>query len=475
MQQAKWEESVCRFIEQEDLIHPGDGVLVGVSGGADSVALLRFLWQMRDRLGICLRCIHVEHGIRGQESLRDQYFVEELCRDLGIEERTISVKDRLQDAVLAQTAVEEAAREARYAVLTQEAEAWEKELGHPVRIALAHHAGDNGETMLFHLVRGTGLEGMRGMPVKRGRIIRPFLSSSRAQVEAYLAGLGQTYCQDSTNTDIHYDRNRLRHQVMPELQKINAQAGDHLGREALYLGQVADYIRQVAKDLLAQSRQGDLLLAEPLKDQPSFLRCQVLYLWLAAYVAGLRDISTAHLEALDQLFAAQTGRRVELPYGLSVARTYEGLEMRCGDSGLEKEDLCHTFSADEIQEGIRIPLPETGKYIEVSSFSYDSKMEIPRKFYTKWFDYDKIKNAIQLRYRRKGDYLTVTASGGRKSLQDYFVNEKVSRWERDRVPLLCDGDHVIWAVGYRISTYYKVDDHTKRILKIQILEENENE
>ena len=184
MQQAKWEESVCRFIEQEDLIHPGDGVLVGVSGGADSVALLRFLWQMRDRLGICLRCIHVEHGIRGQESLRDQYFVEELCRDLGIEERTISVKDRLQDAVLAQTAVEEAAREARYAVLTQEAEAWEKELGHPVRIALAHHAGDNGETMLFHLVRGTGLEGMRGMPVKRGRIIRPFLSSSRAQVEA---------------------------------------------------------------------------------------------------------------------------------------------------------------------------------------------------------------------------------------------------------------------------------------------------
>ena len=102
-------------------------------------------------------------------------------------------------------------------------------------------------------------------------------------------------------------------------------------------------------------------------------------------------------------------------------------------------------------------------------------MEIPRKFYTKWFDYDKIKDAIQLRYRRKGDYLTVTASGGRKSLQDYFVNEKVSRWERDRIPLLCDGDHVIWAIGYRISTYHKVDDHTKRILKVQILEENENE
>ena len=213
------------------------------------MALLRFLWQMRDRLGICLRCIHVEHGIRGQESLRDQYFVEELCRDLGIEERTISVKDRLQDAVLAQTAVEEAAREARYAVLTQEAEAWEKELGHPVRIALAHHAGDNGETMLFHLVRVRDWRAC-GACRSKGRIIRPFLSSSRAQVEAYLAGLGQTYCQDSTNTDIHYDRNRLRHQVMPELQKINAQAGDHLGREALYLGQVADYIRQVAKTCL---------------------------------------------------------------------------------------------------------------------------------------------------------------------------------------------------------------------------------
>ncbi len=475
MQQAKWEESVCKFIEQEDLIHPGDGILVGVSGGADSVALLCFLWQMRERFQIRLRCIHVEHGIRGQESLRDQEFVENLCRGLGIPERTISVKDRLRDAVLAQTAVEEAAREARYAVFAQEAEDWEKDLGHPVRIALAHHAGDNGETMLFHLVRGTGLEGMRGMPVKRGCIIRPFLASSRAELEAYLRELGQTYCQDSTNADIHYDRNRLRHQVMPELQKINAQAGEHLGREALYLGQVADYIRQAAKDLLVRARQGDLLLAEVLEDQPSFLRCQVLYLWLETYVPGLRDISTVHLESLDQLFGAQTGRLVDLPSGLRVCRTYEGLEMRREEGASKKADLYHTFSMEEIEKGIRIPLAETGKYIEISSFSYDPKMEIPRKFYTKWFDYDKIKNAIQLRYRRKGDYLTVTASGGRKSLQDYFVNEKVSRWERDRVPLLCDGDHVIWAIGYRISAYYKVDDHTKRILKIQILEENENE
>ena len=120
-------------------------------------------------------------------------------------------------------------------------------------------------------------------------------------------------------------------------------------------------------------------------------------------------------------------------------------------------------------------MPNQGQKICLSVEPMDVTAEIPRKFYTKWFDYDKIESAICLRHRREGDYLTVTSSGGHKRLQDYFVNEKVPREQRDCVPLVCDGSHVIWAIGYRISTHYKIDEHTKRILKIQVLEENDYE
>ena len=269
MQRKEFEDRVCNFIVQEALVQPDDGVVIGVSGGADSVALLRFFDHVKERLQISIRCVHVEHGIRGDESLRDQYFVEELCRTYGIAETSVAVGEQIAQAIKAHAAVEEMARTARYQALIQEAEAWEKEMGNPVHIAVAHHADDNGETMLFHLARGTGIDGMRGMPVRRERIIRPFLVVTRQEIEVYLEELQQTFCEDSSNTDLQYDRNRLRHQVMPELQKINAQAIEHLGREALYLGQVADYIKKEAAKHLKTAQWENVLLAERVISQPA--------------------------------------------------------------------------------------------------------------------------------------------------------------------------------------------------------------
>ena len=193
-------------------------------------------------------------------------------------------------------------------------------------------------------------------------------------------------------------------------------------------------------------------------------------------IAGRKkDITEAHIQSIYKLLQGTGSKECMLPYQVHVYKQYEWVK-------IEKSEAERGISQAKYMELPELPVdipsvvdvPGLGR-VEFRTFPCEKSQIIPQKTYTKWFDYDKIKNAIQLRYRRKGDYLTVTASGGRKSLQDYFVNEKVSRWERDRVPLLCDGDHVIWAVGYRISTYYKVDDHTKRILKIQILEENENE
>lgn len=475
MQRKEFEDRVCNFIVQEALVQPGDGVVIGVSGGADSVALLRFFDHVKERLQISIRCVHVEHGIRGDESLRDQCFVEELCRTYGIAETSVAVGEQIAQAIKAHAAVEEMARTARYQALIQEAEAWEKEMGHPVHIAVAHHADDNGETMLFHLARGTGIDGMRGMPVQRERIIRPFLVVTRQEIEVYLEELQQAFCEDSSNTDLQYDRNRLRHQVMPELQKINAQAIEHLGREALYLGQVADYIKKEAAKHLKTARRENVLLAERVISQPAFMRCEILYLWLLSYVPGARDISTTHLQGMERLLFAQTGQRMDLPYHLCVWRIYEGLQMQKKQEHSNNFSWNQVLSKEELCKGICLPLPNQGQKICLSVEPMDVTAEIPRKFYTKWFDYDKIESAICLRHRREGDYLTVTSSGGHKRLQDYFVNEKVPREQRDCVPLVCEGNHVIWAIGYRISTHYKIDEHTKRILKIQVLEENDYE
>lgn len=475
MELLKFEKRVLEFVRKWDMLRVGEGVLIGVSGGGDSVALLRFFERIGQDLGIQIRCVHVEHGIRGEESLRDQRFVEELCRRIGVEETSYSVASEMKDAISGGVSLEEKAREARYGVLEKEAGNWEKTLGHPVRIAVAHHEDDNVETMLFHMIRGTGLDGMRGMPMQRGRIIRPFLGVSRQEIEEYLEALGQEYCQDSTNGDMQYDRNRIRHQVVPLLKQINPKAREHLGTEALLAGEVSDYIHCQAGVLLEKGKRGTEFCGQVLQGQPSFLCREVLHLWLGEFIPGAKDITAAHLEGMEHLLAGQTGKRMDLPYGLIVCRTYEGLEIRTQDAGGVRDEGCISFAQSDLSAG-REMICKLGKTkVHLMVEDRDPAQDFPRKFYTKWFDYDKIKSTIQLRFRREGDFLTVTDQGGHKRLQDYFVNEKIPGPLRDQVPLLCEGHHVIWAIGYRISAYYKVDETTQRILKVQILEEQEDE
>lgn len=482
MNRQDFENKVWNFIEENRLLSPGDGIVLGISGGADSVALLRFLKEKEKEAGFSIYCVHIEHGLRGEESLADAAFVRALSKSLEIPCKVISVGEEIAAITDTHASLEEKARMVRYKHLMMEAQEWERKRKAPVHIAVAHHADDNAETVLFHLARGTGLDGLRGIPVKRDRIVRPFLCVERKEIESYLALLQQDFCQDKTNQDVHYRRNRIRHEVLPLLEKVNQQSLSHINRTAFLVGEVAGYIHAQAKKQLESAEvkptKEDVLRElcwDSLSTCPEFFQREVLHLWLQDEWHGVKDIGWIHLESLRLLAEGKKGKCISLPGGRLAWKTKSGIALGKSMSFALKE------LPKPVEVSVEKPLREErtffyGDYCFCFRLrDYDGKEKIPGKIYTKWFDYDKIKNNIHIRKREKGDYLIISRDGATQKLQDYFVNEKVPASHRDEVPLLCEESHVIWVIGHRISEYYKVDTDTKHILEVQIIEERKHE
>ncbi|MCD8109713.1 MAG: tRNA lysidine(34) synthetase TilS [Clostridiales bacterium] len=461
------------FMEQHHMIESGDRVIAGVSGGADSVCLLLILCEMSRRMGFFLAAVHVEHGIRGEESRRDAAFTERLCADLEVP-FLLCPADAPEWARTTGQGLEEAARELRYNSFFSACETFRAD-----KIALAHHANDSAETMLFHLARGTGIRGMCGIrPVTEMssvRVIRPLLCVTREEILGWLGTRGQDYCTDSTNGDISYTRNRIRGLVLPELEEVNPQAVTHMQRTAAQLQEICDYLDEAAW----QAGEGTWEIASPDGDRrsicifeerftgiPPFLQKHLTHLLLGMESGSRKDITSLHVERVLALMGEGVGKKVSLPGRVTAERTYSGIQLRRGEQDLSDEEDCAGAMVLQIPgetygaEGLRIRA-------EILNFTENSK-KIPKKRYTKWFDYDKIKFVVQLRGRRTGDYLQVSAAGGHKKLTRYLIDEKIPLRERDRLRLLADGDHIMWVIGYRISEAYKVTEETKHVLCVQV-------
>lgn len=304
------------------MLPPGAVVLCAVSGGADSMCLLHWLSQQK---GVALHAGHFDHRLRGEESAGDAAFVREMCETWGVPFHLGSA-DVAAAAKEAGRGLEEAARQLRYAFLEQTAE----RVG-AARVATAHTADDNAETLLLNLIRGTGLRGLTGIPPVRGSIVRPFLTTTRAEITAYLEELRIPHREDSTNTDETYARNRLRHQVMPVLRGLNAQAVSHMGSAARYLREIDEAMdREVQERLTFATVERDRVtfpLAE-LREAPEPLRPRMLQGLLDRLGAGRRDFGAVHLNAILTL---KPGGHLDLPSGVAV-------EARMGTLTLEKRD-----------------------------------------------------------------------------------------------------------------------------------------
>ena len=463
-------ERVLSYMKEKKMVEEKGAAVLGVSGGADSVCLLLLLLELKERLSMEYLVVHVEHGIRGEASRRDAAFVRELCRKHGVA-CVVRAADVPGEAKRLGLSLEEAARNIRYDLLEREAETLERRVGKKCCIAVAHNANDNAETMLYHLARGTGLRGLTGIPPVRGRVIRPLLTAGREEIEEYLKEAGQSYCLDETNRDERYRRNRIRHSVLPVLEEINPAAVEHMGRTARLLGQVEEYLSQQAKDALDEAVSEKGLEKKKVQTLPGVLKNEVLRLWLERMPGGSRDVGAGHIEALAELLEAPVGKELSLPGKRRIVSGYDCLTLARPEAEGFPEISCLPLPG-ESKQWIR---EAGGKIFRFHLFPTEKTMEIPRKSYTKWFDYDKIKNNLVLRNRREGDFLIIDDQGRKKLLRRCLMDAKVPRERRDALTLLCSGSHVLWAPGLRISEAYKVSGATDKILEVQIMEEEEDE
>ncbi|MCR4699933.1 MAG: tRNA lysidine(34) synthetase TilS [Bacteroidaceae bacterium] len=453
----------------EDYINTNIGVLrdskvaVGVSGGADSVCLLLMLSELKEKCGFMLSAINVEHGIRGKESLDDSDFVEDLCCKMDIpcfrydvDAPALAEKNRIS--------MEEAAREARY----QAFERAKKE--HDIDfIAIAHNAEDNAETVIFNLARGTSLTGLAGIRPVRDFYIRPLLCMSRAEIEDYLSMKGQSFRTDSTNLSLEYTRNKIRKDLIPTLKEINPRAVDHIREMSRDLSEAADFIENYATerlDSISKKEEDVLRIDIPLlKKEKEYLIKEIIRKALTKVSGGAKDIGRIHVNGTYQLILGATGKSINLSMGLKAEKEYDTLVIKKGNDDLKGGEICDIRLTE-------VPgLTKAGNITLSTSFVPNNAVKIEKKTYTKLIDYDKINGDLFLRHRRSGDILVINEAGGRISLKDYFINEKIPVSLRDKIWLVCDESQVIWVIGYRLSEAFKIRETTGRVLKLDFTEE----
>ena len=454
------------------MVEPGDGVLVGLSGGADSVGLLLVLWKLREMFRISLRALHVHHGLRGAEADRDAAFSRALCERLEVPFYEFRI-DAAKEARDRKCSGEEAGRLARYRVDEETARAGEEEIRR-VHIATAHHADDNAETVLFNLFRGSGLTGLSGIAPVRGRIIRPLLWVQRSEIQTWLRQQGQDWVEDSTNQESEYSRNWLRNELLPAVEeRLNAQAVRHIDQAGRRIRQADSYLEEVAEEWLQKHAPDGKADAKALAEQAEIVQSYIVRRLFLKSKMPLRDVTETHVEAVRELLHQGTGKSVSLPHGFRAVNIYGFLEVRPDEPKKPQSTVNESF-AFSVQalrhsgerKGVLLPGIQNGNLLQMHIFSCENGNEFPKNQYTKWFDYDKIKDTLSLRHRQPGDYLTLP-SGGRKTLKSWMIDEKIPRQEREEIWLLAEEKHILWIVGHRISAYYKITEQTKTILEVE--------
>ncbi len=445
-------EKVKAYVQQHHMLTGEDSVIAGVSGGADSVCLLFILLALQKEMGFALTVVHIHHGIRGASADEDEAFVRQLCDKEGVP-LLVYHEDVPAFAKTHGLGEEEAGHRVRRQVL-EEAAAGQG----GTKIALAHQRNDNAETLLLNLCRGTGPVGLAGMKPVNGKWIRPLLCVTRAETEAWLKEQGIAWRVDETNLTDQYTRNRVRNHVLPYLEEqVNPQSVVHMTDTMEQMRMLDDFLAEETDRYFRQCTKKDdglVISKDKFAQVPAAVKPYVLHRALCEAAGERQDIGAVHVRALEDLMENQVGRKVQLPYGVTARRVYEGILLAQDDA-----------AAAEGAAAAKEDAPEAGFHMRVFDRP-DDLTGCPADRYKKWFDYDIIKNTVEFRHRKAGDYLTIDRSGNTQKLKQYFINEKIPADRRDDIWLAADGAHIMWVVGYRQNQAYQVTDRTGRILEI---------
>jgi tRNA(Ile)-lysidine synthase len=467
-------ERVCRTIERYRLFPPGARVLVAASGGADSTALAWLLRELAPRMAFELAGLaHFNHNLRGRAADGDEAF----CRDLAARLGVAFVAGRADVAAVARErrlSIEAAGRELRYAFF----ERTRADLA-AHRVAVGHTLDDQAETLLLNLLRGTGTRGIGGMPPARGSVVRPLIDCSHAELVAWLDGRGEAHRDDESNRDRRFTRNRLRHEVMPAFERAFPGAASMLARAAGVARADADYLEAVAEEMLgrvAQVEPGRLLLAAaPIREAPAPLARRVARLALVRAGSG-RFVGLAHAERLVDLAAGRRRGPLALP-GLQaetigeqiLLRSRSGRALLGGRVELDADSSGTSFRAT-------LSIPGEARLAGGLVVSSDLRLSVPSADELRRVSDGSVAvvdaglvSELGVRYRRAGDRFRPLGLLGRKSLQDFFVDRKVPRSERGRVPLVVDEhDRIVWVAGHAVSGDFRVSEATVAVVILKL-------
>ena len=393
------------FLRRYQMVQPGDTVTCAVSGGADSMALLFAIYLLREKLQIDLHAAHFNHGLRGEESDRDELFVRDFCTGYGI-----PFVSGTGEVVAGKKGLEAAARNARYEFLHSQ----------PGKIATAHTADDNAETVLMHMVRGTGLKGLGAIAPVNGRLIRPMLCVTRQEVLTFLQEYSIPFVEDSSNQTDAFLRNRLRHYVMPLLYRENPQLAENLSEMALRL-------REDEQLLQTLEQASDLPDITALREMPGAQRKRILRTFLER--SGVKEPEADHVALAESLvFSEKPSARADFPGGVAICRNYDRLQ-RLPDVA--------TFAPLELPCPGQIMIPELG--LQVFCTPAEKTQNEPEQFTVSPV------GKIILRPRNSGD--SIRLSGGTKTLKKLFIDRKIPAPNRQMIPVVTDDAGVLGVYG----------------------------
>ncbi len=435
---------VLSTIKKYNMLQKGDGVVIGLSGGADSVSLISVLKEIQPLYDLRLYAVHLNHGIRGDEAQRDEAFARELCEGLGVEIRIFRRDIPIEAKALGMT-LEEAGRKIRYELFEQVL----KETGSS-KIAVAHNMNDNAETVLMRLCRGTGIRGLGGISPVRDNIIRPLIEVKRCEIEAYCGEKGLDYCTDSTNLSEDYTRNKIRLTLIPWLEEnLNPSLCEGINKTSGFMRQEDSYLDSLAQAAFKECGTGDNSVScKKLLAYDTVIRRRVIRLLFARYVKSLKDISAEHIQAVCILAEGKSGASLNLPYSLTAKKEFDALIIE--KSTPKPEGYCY-----ELELNRSVYISEINGFVGI----YDKKTEIKGNLlYTNCFKYDIINNRLCLRSRKEGDKIALSGIGGSKRLKKLFNDLKISRDKRDTIPLLAMDSEILWVGGLRTNDKYKCRD-----------------
>jgi len=461
---------VLHFIQKYQLVSPGQPLLVAVSGGPDSVCLLQILVNLRHELGSTLHVAHLNHQLRGTDSEADARYVSDLAHQLDVP-ATIEQRDVKSYQLHHRVSLEEAAREVRYTFLSKVA----KSIG-AERVAVGHTIDDHIETILLHLIRGTGTRGLRGLQPSTTwklepddaslTIIRPLLEISRQETAAYCRDHNLTPRLDASNLSLTPLRNRIRHQLLPLLSSYNPRLAKALLRTArIATDDFALLEEECAQvwDRVAQEQDDNIILdKQKLLELPTALKRHLLRLAIEKLLGSLRDIETRHIEELMAALAKPAGRKINLPGGLVFSVEYNRYLLGIDIAASSPFPALSTEFTLELPGETLLP----GWCIGASIISREQMKEKASDF-TAYFDFDKTGNSLVVRSRQPGDRFQPLGMTQPKKLGEFMIDAKIPHAWRERVPLVCSPRHIIWVVGWRIDDRVKISDTTRKVLRLQ--------